>query len=66
MMRFGTPNLHTMDLRNATADFFSDIHHRGNLRPLCELVDGNVEEPVPADGPGERPQDVHTPHGEWP
>ena len=66
MMRFGTPNLHTMDLRNATADFFSDVHHRGNLRPFCEFVNGDVEESVPADGPGERPQDIHAPYGEWP
>jgi hypothetical protein len=30
-----------------------DIDHRGGLRPLCELVDGDEEEPVPVDGPGE-------------
>ena len=66
MIRFRTPNLHTMDLRNATADFFGDVHHRGNLRPFCEFINGDVEEPVPADGPGEWPQDIHAPYGEWP
>ena len=52
MLRLGTPNLHTMDLRNVTTDFFCDVNHRGNLRPFCEFVNGDVEEPVPADGPG--------------
>ena len=66
MMRLGTPNLHTMDLRNASADFFGDVHHRGNLRLFCEFVNGDIEELVPADGPGERPQDIHAPYGKWP
>jgi hypothetical protein len=26
--------------------------HRGGLRPLCVLVDGDEEEMVPTDGPG--------------
>jgi hypothetical protein len=32
------------------------VHHRGNLRPLCELVDGDVEEPVPATALGNGPR----------
>jgi hypothetical protein len=43
-----------------------DIDHRGGLWPLCELVDGDKEEPVPADGPGEWSQDIHPPYGERP
>jgi hypothetical protein len=38
-----------------------DANHRGGLMPLCELVDGDEEESVPADGPGEWSQDIH-PH----
>jgi hypothetical protein len=38
-----------------------DADHRGSLRPLCEFVDGDEEEPIPADGPGEWSQDIH-PH----
>jgi hypothetical protein len=38
-----------------------DANHRGGLRPLRELVDGDEEESVPADGPGEWSQDIH-PH----
>jgi hypothetical protein len=38
-----------------------DADHRGGLRPLRELVDGDEEETVPADGPGEWSQDIH-PH----
>jgi hypothetical protein len=38
-----------------------DIDHRGGLWPLCELVDGDKEEPVPADSPGEWSQDIHPP-----
>jgi hypothetical protein len=30
-----------------------DANHRGGLRPLRELVDGDEEEAVPIDGPGE-------------
>jgi len=45
---------------------FGDVHHRSDFRPLGELVDGDVEEPVPADGPGKWSQDVHTPYSEWP
>jgi len=41
-----------------------DVHHRGNFQPLREFVDGDVEEPVPADGFGKWSLDVHTPYGE--
>jgi hypothetical protein len=37
-----------------------DIDHRGGLWPLCELVDGDEEEPVPVDGPGNGPR-ISTP-----
>jgi hypothetical protein len=30
-----------------------NANHRGSLWPLCEFVDGDEEETVPADGPGE-------------
>jgi hypothetical protein len=43
-----------------------DIAHRGGLWSLCELVDGDEEETVPADGLGEWSQDIHPPYGEWP
>jgi hypothetical protein len=43
-----------------------DVDHRGCFRPLGELVDGNVEVPVPADGPGERSQDIQPPYSERP
>jgi hypothetical protein len=43
-----------------------DIDHRGGLWPLRELVNGDKEETVPADGPGEWSQDIHPPYGEWP
>jgi hypothetical protein len=36
-----------------------DIDHRGGLWPLCELVDGDEEKTVPADGLGEWSQDIH-------
>jgi hypothetical protein len=38
-----------------------DIDHRGGLWPLCELVDGDEEESVPADGPGNGLR-ISTPH----
>jgi hypothetical protein len=43
-----------------------DADHRGGLRPLRELVDGDEEETVPTDGPGEWSQDIQPPYGEWP
>jgi hypothetical protein len=43
-----------------------DVDHRGSLWSLCELVDGDEEETVPADGPGKWSQDIHPPYGEWP
>jgi hypothetical protein len=38
-----------------------DTDHRGSLWPLCEFVDGDKEETVPTDSPGEWSQDIH-PH----
>jgi hypothetical protein len=43
-----------------------DIDHRGGLWPLCELVNSDEEETIPADGPGEWYQDIHPPYNEWP
>jgi hypothetical protein len=43
-----------------------DANHRGDLRPLRELVDGDEEESVPADDPEEWSQDIHPPYDEWP
>jgi hypothetical protein len=39
-------------LEESDSSTLGDIDHRGGLWPLCELVDGDEEEPVPADGPG--------------
>jgi hypothetical protein len=50
-----------IDLRKATAAPLGDANHMGGLRPLRELVDGDEEEPVPADDPREWSQDIH-PH----
>jgi hypothetical protein len=41
-----------------------DAKHRGGLRPLREFVNGDEEESVPADGPGEWSQDIQPPYGE--
>jgi hypothetical protein len=38
-----------------------DVDHKGSLWPLGELVDGDEEVPVPANGPGKWSQDIH-PH----
>jgi hypothetical protein len=43
-----------------------DTDHRGGLWPLCEFVDSDEEETVPADCPGEWSQDIHPPYSEWP
>jgi hypothetical protein len=43
-----------------------DTDHRGSLWPLCQFVDSNEEETVPADSPMEWSQDIHPPYGEWP
>jgi hypothetical protein len=41
-----------------------DLDHMGRFRPLGEFVDGNIEIPVPSDGPGKCPQDVQPPSSE--
>jgi hypothetical protein len=43
-----------------------DTDHRGGLWPLCEFVDSDEEETVPADSTGEWSQDIHPPYSEWP
>jgi hypothetical protein len=48
-------------LEESNSSTLGDVDHRGSLWPLCALVDGDEEESVPADGPGERSQDIH-PH----
>jgi hypothetical protein len=35
-----------------------DLDHSGRFRPLGEFVDGDIEIPIPFDGPGKCPQDV--------
>ena len=53
-------------LDEGNSSTLGDANHRGGLRPLRELVDGDKEESVPADGPRERSQDIHPPYSEWP
>jgi hypothetical protein len=53
-------------LEESNNSTLGDTDHRGSLWPLCELVDGDEEETVPADSPGEWPKDIHPPYGEWP
>jgi hypothetical protein len=33
----------------------SDLDHKGCFRPLSEFVDGDIEIPIPLDGPGKWP-----------
>ena len=40
-------------LEESNNSTLGDVDHRGSLWPLCELVDGDEEETVPTDGPGE-------------
>ena len=39
---------------------FGDVDHWSCFQPLDELVDGDVEVPVPTDGPRERSQDIQS------
>jgi hypothetical protein len=48
-------------LDESDSSALGDADHRGGLRPLGELVNGDKEVPVPADSPGKRSQDIH-PH----
>jgi hypothetical protein len=41
---------------------FIDGGHSGCLRPLGELVDGNIQEVVAANDLGERAENIHPPH----
>jgi hypothetical protein len=34
---------------------------KGSFRPLCEFVDGDIEEPILTDDPRKQSQDIH-PH----
>jgi hypothetical protein len=52
-------------LEEGNSSTLGDANHRGGLRPLRELVDGDEEETVPADVPGEWSQGIHPPYGEW-
>jgi hypothetical protein len=52
-------------LEESNNSTLGDTDHRGSLWPLCEFVDGDEEETVPADGPGEWPQDIHPSYDEW-
>jgi hypothetical protein len=42
-----------------------DTDHRGGLWLLCEFVDSDEEETVPADSPRKWSQDIHPSYGEW-
>jgi hypothetical protein len=42
-----------------------DADYRGGLWPLGELVDGDEEVLVPANGPEKWSHDIHPPYGEW-
>jgi hypothetical protein len=53
-------------LEEGNNNTLGDTDHRGSLWPLCEFVDSDEEEMVPADSLGEWPQDIHPPYGEWP
>ncbi len=48
-------------LEEGNSSTLGDADHRGGLWPLGELVNGDKEVPVPADGPGKQSQDIH-PH----
>jgi hypothetical protein len=50
-------------LEEGNTSTLGDTDNRGSLWPLCEFVDSDEEETVPADSPGEWPQDIH-PHTE--
>ena len=45
---------------------FGDVDHWSCFQPLDELVDGDVEVPVPTDGPRERSQDIQSLYSERP
>ena len=48
-------------LEEGNSSTLGDTDHRGGLWPLCEFVDSDKEEMVPADSPGKWSQDIH-PH----
>jgi hypothetical protein len=48
-------------LEESNSSTLGDVDHMGGLLPLGELVDGDEEVPVPADGPGEWSR-ISTPH----
>jgi hypothetical protein len=45
-------------IRLGNSSTLGDADHKVGLRPLRELIDGDEEESVPADGPGEWSQDI--------
>jgi hypothetical protein len=53
-------------LEEGDSGTLGDVDNRGGLWPLGELVDGDEEGPVPADGPGKWSQVIHPPYDEWP
>jgi hypothetical protein len=53
-------------LEEGNSSTLGDTDHRGGLWPLCEFVDSDEEETVPADSPGEWSQDIYPPYNEWP
>jgi hypothetical protein len=53
-------------LEKGNSSTLGDTDHSAGLWPLCEFVDSDEEEMVPADSPREWSQDIHPPYGEWP
>jgi hypothetical protein len=53
-------------LEEGDSGTLGDVDHKGGLWPLGELVDGDEEVSVPANGPGKWSGDIHPPYSEWP
>ena len=72
MILLGIPKRQTIDLKNLTADcaviFFRLIVCRFGIhfRPLCELVDGDVQVLKAPDSSGKRAEDIEPPDRKWP
>jgi hypothetical protein len=53
-----------VELDKPDCGWLIDLDYMGPFRPLGEFVDGDIEIPVPSDGPGKLPQDVQPPNSE--
>jgi hypothetical protein len=56
----GDPKSADNRLEEGNSSNLGDVDHRGSLWQLCELIDGDKEVTVPADGPGNGPR-ISTP-----